>query len=155
MPSRGDVSWDIFSSIRYEKQYPYVYIANKRPGMCADYTVKRCGMSRNRKRTHMCKRIYRNSVFITSSHWLQWWYTLLRYPHIQYTLILNELIPFLRRFIHLHKKNKRRDVQEVQKKEGFAHQTCSQTYKELKARWTQVDPSQSGKPHFVQTHWHD
>lgn len=98
------------SSIRYEMQFPNVYITYKGTGMWADCIIKRCGMGTYRKRAGRYETSKRNSVFITSSHWLQWWYTLLRYPHIQYALIPDELTPFLQCFIRLHKKNKRREV---------------------------------------------
>lgn len=151
-------SWKLrrFSSIRYEMQFPYIYITYKSTGMWADYIVKRCGMGTHRKWKRMCERSKTNSVFITSSHWLQWWYTLLRYPHIQYALIPKELTLFCNALFVYTRKTKGEKCRKCRKRRDLhikhAARSTIALVEELKERWTQVDRSQSGKPHFVKTH---
>lgn len=140
-------------------QFPNVYIST---GMWADCIVKRCCMGTYKKRARMCERSEKNSVFVTSSHWLQWWYTLLRYPHIQYALIPDEPSLFSLHFCNAlfvyTRKTKGEKCRKCRKRRDLhikhAAKSTIALVEELKARWTQVEPSQSGKPHFVKTHRH-
>lgn len=155
--------WKLKHFSSSDMKFPNVYIRYKGTGMWADCIIKRCGMGTYRKRAGMCETSKkRNSVFITSSHWLQWWYTLLRYPHIQYALLPDELTLFLLHFCNAlfvyTRKTKGEKCRKCRKRRDlhFKHAAKSTIalVEELKARWTQVDPSQSGKPHFVKTHHH-
>ncbi len=129
------------SSIRYEMQFPNVYIMFK----CEQIALLKGVAWVHIERERGCTRSKRNSGLITSTS------VVVHPAEISNTLsssmnslhFCNALFVYTRKTKgeKCRKYKKRRDLH-------IKHE------EELKARWTQVDPSQSGKPHFVKTHRH-